>query len=169
MGNTTNGTPGRDQTDPPGVVNEILADYKKQRDESSKRIALAAAEASRKTPYKKIVLLVSLPVLIGLSTWNYIRFSKEPTIVTMEEEVQSVQFSIFLAVEGIENHRDTTGQLPDDLAMIHLDDEMITYQIHGSSYTLEASLDGMAVTYTDGDDLSPFMNAFDGLIAGEIK
>jgi len=160
---------GQDPSRSPDDVNEILADFKKQKDIRTEFGKKIEAKSIKKPRSGKKLLLVLLPLLLGLTAWNFVRFSGETIIVTQEEEVQSAEFSIYMIIDGIDSYREANGRLPWNLEMLALDEEMITYEVSGSSYSLTAKVGTQLVTYNDGDDITPFAEAFDRLIAGEAK
>lgn len=151
-------------------VDEMLADYKQLKE--AKALALQQVEDKQEIKTKKSrfpLLLGLLPIFFALTVWNVARLVKTPDPVSSLEELEAVQWSIYMIVDGIETFRESTGQLPISLEALGLDDDFITYTVLGNIYSLTTKIGDRELVYHDGDDLDPFMNSYNKLMAGEIR
>ena len=106
--------------------------------------------------------------LVGFLVWQYVFAPAPGPAFTQAELEASVDLSVFLTVEGIEEHFSETGELPESLESIGLDDPLIRYTLDGDSYHLIASSAGHQVSYRRGDDLGPLRPAF-GVLHGRSE
>ena len=106
------------------------------------------------------VLVVLLPVLVGLTAWNVMRMTGDTEVFSPSLEEASAKFTIYLIAQAVEEYRDSTSVLPDNLEMIEMDEENVIYVPLGSTYTLTASVGNTQLVFQQGEDLAWFGEAF---------
>jgi hypothetical protein len=166
-------------TDPPGeldtdveTVDEMLADYKQLKEAKALQRQHEDKKQKKKEKVKKNrmpLLLTLLPVFFVLTIWNVARLTKAPEMVTIQDERMAAEWSIYMIIDGVETFRESTGHLPVSIEAIGLDDESVTYNVLGKIYSLTTTVGDREITYHDGDDVEPFMESYDALMAGSIQ
>lgn len=131
----------------------------------SKIMELDAQAAERPEPTKKrrswiTALVVLLPTFIGLTAWNVMQMTGDTEVFSPSLEEASAKFTIYLIAQAVEEYRDSTSVLPDNLEMIDMDEENVIYVRLGSTYTLTASVGDSQIVFQQGEDLEWYGEAF---------
>ena len=150
---------------PPPESREYLEEIMKQEVEDAKeRRRIRRMSGQKKPRYKTLgVLLFILVIMIGL---NVARIVTAPDPFTPAEEEAGAMFTIYLVVQGVEAFRDSAGFLPVDLEGLDLDEEGLTYTVRDSSYTLHFQEEGITASYRSGENLAPYIAAYEALERG---
>ncbi len=136
-----------------------------RQDYVSEIMELDAKAAERPEPVKKKrswapALVVLLPVFIGLTVWNVMRLTSEPEVFPPSLEEASARFTIYLIAQAVEEYRDSTSALPDDLETIDMEEEGVLYEPVGSTYTITAAVGESYIVFQHGQDLEWYGEAF---------
>lgn len=130
-------------------------------------MAREAEEAARPPPARRrsrIPILVPLLVILaGLVSWNIHRAVREVEVFPPAEVRAADLFTIYLIQQAIQSYRDSTGQLPPDLAVLGVDDEGVNYTVRDRTYVLSIANDSLPISYRSGQDVSPFETAYERL------
>ena len=115
----------------PDLAAEIVADIIKQKVDDAKQ----QKEEARRPPPKRtraVVLMVSVPVLFGLTAWNLVHAHDRPTVFTAEQLDAGVRFRIYLAAQAVEAYRDSRGRLPPTLGAVGMEGDGLDYSPDGA-------------------------------------
>ena len=126
------------------------------------RTSLQASRADLTQPRQPRRLFVAaLLVLFAVVLYEAVRPAPAP--FTQREELAFGRFAIFLAAVAVEAYRDSTGTLPASLSALGVDEQGLSYRSDGMTYALTVELAGEILSYSDGEDLTPYGEAFDEL------
>lgn len=124
-----------------------------------------AARPSPTRPRSWVPVLVPLLVILaGLLGWNIHRAVRELEVFTPEEEHAAELFTIYLVQQAIESYRDSTGSLPQNLAVLGAEDEGVNYVVNDTAYALRINESSAPISYRSGQDVSPFEAAYERLM-----
>lgn len=133
----------------------------------------AADRARQPVPRKRrvrgrIALLVTLPILVGLTAFNVAMSRPTPTVPRPAHVAeQEARTAVYLAMQQVEAYRLAHGlQAPPSLAEVGADQPGLTYVAEGRSYSLTAHVDGAEAVFRSGDDPTPFEAAAVDLFTG---
>ncbi len=131
--------------------------------------AEAAAEPPK--PYRRKrsrlpILLTLLPVLIGLTAFNVNRALDDSALFTPAENERFGYFVLILAHEEVEAYRDSVGAYPPTLETVGVEDGVLSYELVGVSYVLQARVGEMDVTYRGGESFDPIEFRYDSIAGG---
>lgn len=149
----------------PDLAAEILTDLWKQRIEEAQE-ARAAALAAPRRPRKPLYLAGLCVLFLGLTGWNVVRVTQPVEFYTPQEWEASLRFRLYLAVQAIEQYRDSAGVFPTTLAAVGVTAEDFSFAPTGSTYTIMAQGAAGPLRYRRGDDLAPFSSAYAALPRG---
>jgi hypothetical protein len=151
----------------PEVAAQLVSDILHHRVEEVKRTQRAAREAvTRRGRRRRLWWLGTVPLLLGLTSWNFARAARAPEVFTADERESSLRFQIYLASQGVEAYRQYTGRWPADLRAVGMGDEGFVYEIRDSIYSISDTSAAVPLTYRRGDGLAPFAAAFTELQRG---
>ncbi len=132
-----------------------------------------AAIAARKATVAKmrrtglVALAVLAPLAVGLTAWNAVRAAATPVSFSVEQQVASAEFAVFITAGVVDAYRDSTGHLPSDLDAAGVEGYGVAYAALGdTAYTLAVAVGDRGVAYRSGQDLTPFGEAYRALPGG---
>lgn len=138
-------------------------------DHAREKIQAMAAEPERASRRGRGYLLLALALVLGgVVAWNLQVYFQAGTPSRAFQET-ALQASIFMAQQAVEGSLAETGTLPSTLESVGADEEGLTYAPSGPDYRLTATYSGLEVVYRSGDDIQPFREAFQSLLAGEVE
>ena len=133
-------------------VNEILED--------EARIQARESVSPKRKRRGVLSLAVSLPVLLGLSTFNWFDARRPPAPLPDHVAMREAQVGIYLAIQQIEAYKDVNrGQLPATLEEAGADAPGLSFDRVSQGYRLTADVQGMTESYLSGEDASRFEQA----------
>jgi hypothetical protein len=149
----------------PDLAAQMVSDILKERVASVKEEKAARAQARRK-PSPSRHLLWLLPIFLGLTGWNVWRSGRPPVVLSDAQLTASRRFSVYLAVEAVQDYQRINGILPPTLAVAGVTTPGLVYATAESSYTLSDTTGPTALIYRSGQDLSMFAAAIRTLRRG---
>ena len=153
----TQDTPNAEQPSK-DLVAEIL-----RRDTEIRERAPVHVKPKSKLPW----LLALLVVGIAVTAWNVIRLRRPVEVFTGAEQVASAEARLMLTSVAIAAFRDSAGRLPQSLDEAGLtDEEDVTYRLEDGLYRLIIQVQGRAIEYQSGEDISRLTRSFEAMTAG---
>ncbi|MGI9626813.1 MAG: hypothetical protein ACR2QM_08255, partial [Longimicrobiales bacterium] len=89
-------------------------------------------------------------------------YTKEPPppVFSDAELNASLEFLVYLTVQGVEEFRERTGTLPPSLEAAGLDDPFVRYEAMESGFRVEAQQGSRSLVFNEGDDIQPLAASF---------
>lgn len=140
------------------VAAQLVADIihhkveEKKRGEEAKRIGLKRRRRRNRAWY----FLGALPLLLTLTVWNVVRHARKPEVFNAAERESIIRLQMYIAAEGVEAYRDSTGRWPADLRAVGMEDAGLVYEAQGNSFAVTDTSMRVPLTYRRGDPLAPF-------------
>ena len=132
----------------------------------SQRKARERADAAEQAIRKKKDKNRRLPILLTLVAVATLVFIVTRLAAPRSAPVaprDSARETIYVTALALNAEFEETGEFPEDLESIGMDEEGLTYTRGPEGYTLVMVEDGFRVQYSQGEDLTPFREAFEAL------
>jgi hypothetical protein len=142
----------------PDVAAQLIADIINRKVDEKKRgeEALRVDRARRKRRHRGWYFVGALPLLLGLTAWNVLRAANQPPVFNADERESVIRLQMYIAAQGIEAYRDSTGRWPRDLRAVGMDDAGLVYEVRDGSFAISDTSTTVPLTYRRGDPLAPF-------------
>jgi len=115
-------------------------------------------------------LLVSLVILAGLLAWNIFLMIHNPPVFTQAELEADAELTLYLTAQGLAEHLNAEGTLPQTLEAVDLDDDHLTYtRLSDSTYMINMVVGETGITYRSGDHLARFERALDEIPVEAVR
>jgi len=137
------GPEGREQAE--RLVGDILR--KTQEREESTPAPMPMPSRGR---WHSRLLAVALPVLMVMTLGNIIAFMPQTTQPDRSDR-EDLRFELFLVAQEIHLYQEAEGRLPQDLAVLGLDDPELDYVVTDDTFRLTLADNGMTISYEPGD------------------
>lgn len=149
----------RQSESPEGFLEEIM--------EREAAVTARQATIAKVRRSSLVALAVLAPLAVALTAWNTVRAAATPASFSVEEQVASAQFAVFMTAKIVESYRDSAGHLPYDLEAAGVEGYGVAYEAFGdSAFALSATVGDRTVAYRSGEDLTPLGDAYRALPGG---
>jgi len=144
---------------------EAAAELIEEIQEHQREVQESQAAADRR-PRSHFVRNISVAVVLSLGMFtalqSHISVQTQPAFDDNGLR-SSLDLTLLLTVEGLNAFRASNGALPKTLAEAGIDDPDLQYVAQGESYEIRGQQGSHKVLYVDGDDLSPYRQAYASL------